>query len=153
MNDHAVGVRQYDTSLDRAGLALGAGSALAGSLVFGLLLLGGTRDPLSLAIGWGIGSVFSAIAITAVAGPLWLVLHVAGFRRARHAAMVGAGTAMAIFTGAQTYGFGMLAMPVMDPSSWLFRWASALATSALLAAAAALIGAAMWRIAYRRGDA
>ena len=144
---------RYDTTIDRAGLALGTGSALAGIIVLVLVLLGGQREPLSLMAGWLIGSVFSGIAITAVGGPIWLVLHVAGLRRASHAALVGATTAMLIFVGAQTYGFGMFDMPAIDGRTWLFRWLSALATSALLAGIAAAIAALMWRIAYRRrGD-
>jgi hypothetical protein len=144
--------RRYETSIDRAGLALGAGSALAGFLILILLLLGGQRAPLSLLAGWLIGSVFSGLAITAVGGPIWLALHIAGLRRAWHAAAVGAATAMLIFVGAQTYGFGMFGLPALDGRTWLFRWLSALATSALLAALAAAIAATMWRIAYRRGE-
>jgi hypothetical protein len=142
--------RRYDTTIDRAGLALGAGSGLAGLVVFALLLLGGQRDPLALLGGWLIGSIFSAVAITAVGGPIWLTCHVAGLRRAWHAAAVGALIALLLFTGAQTYGFGTLGMPAIDGRTWLFRWLSALATSAILAMFAAAIGAAMWRIAYRR---
>lgn len=141
--------RRYEMSIDRAGLALGAGSALAGCIVLGLLLLGGKRDPMTLASGWAIGSVFAGIAITAVGGPLWLVMHVAGLRRPGHAALVGAVTAMAIFVGAQTYGFGLFEMPPMDNSAWLYRWLSAIASSAVLAAIAAVIALVMWRIAYR----
>lgn len=141
---------RYDTTIDRAGLALGAGSALAGFIVLALVLLGGQRDPLSLLTGWLIGSVFSGIAITAVGGPIWLALHVAGLRRMWHAALVGAITAMLIFVGAQTYGFGMFDMPAIDGRTWLFRWLSALATSLFLAGIAAAIAALMWRIAYRR---
>ncbi|UZK65811.1 hypothetical protein [Sphingomonas sp. M1-B02] len=140
---------RYDTTIDRVGIALGVGSVLAGGIIVGLLLLGGQRAPLTLMGGWAIGSLFSGIAIAAVGGPLWLVMHVAGLRRARHAALVGAVTAMAIFVGAQTYGFGMFEMPPMDNRAWLFRWLSAIATSALLAGIAAAIGAIMWRIAYR----
>ncbi len=142
--------RRYDTSIDRAGLALGAGSALAGLIVLALLLLGGQRQPLNLLSGWLIGSIFSGLAITAVGGPIWLVMHVAGLRRSWHAALVGAVTAMVIFVGAQTYGFGMLDMPEIDSRTLLFRWLSALASSALLAGLAAGIAAIMWRIAYRR---
>ncbi|TGX37982.1 hypothetical protein E5A74_19280 [Sphingomonas naasensis] len=142
--------QRYDTAIDRAGLALGAGSALAGLIVLALVLLGGQSDPLNLLKGWLIGSVFSGIAITAVGGPIWLALHVAGLRRAWHAALVGAMTAMLIFVGAQTYGFGMFAMPEIDGRTWLFRWLSALASSALLAVISAIIAALMWRIAYRR---
>lgn len=141
---------RYDTSLDRAGLALGVGSVLGGILVCILLATGGVRDPLGLVAGWLIGSVFSGIAIAAVGGPFWLALHVAGRRRARHAALVGAGTALAIFTGAQTYGFGLLGRPLLDSGTWAFRWLSALATSTLIAAIAAAIAVLMWRIAYRR---
>jgi hypothetical protein len=142
--------RDYDASVDRAGLAIAAGSMLAGGVVLGLLYLGGKHDPLTLVTGWMLGSLFAGIAITAVGGPLWLVMHVAGLRRLRHAAMVGATTALAIFVGAQTYGFGLLEMPPMDARALLFRWISAVAASAVLALVAALIGAVMWRIAYRR---
>ncbi|MBO9624248.1 MAG: hypothetical protein J7500_16180 [Sphingomonas sp.] len=149
MGDRARAPQRYDTSIDRAGLALGVGSMLAGGIILGLLLLGGQRDPLALAWGWVIGCVVSACAITAVAGPLWLVMHVAGLRSARYAALVGAVTVMAVFVGAQTYGFGLFAMPAMDNQTWLYRIASAVGSSALLAALAALIGVAMWRVAYR----
>ncbi|WP_051683316.1 hypothetical protein [Sphingomonas sp. UNC305MFCol5.2] len=144
--------RRYDTTIDRAGIALGAGSALAGVIVLVLLLLGGQREPLNLLGGWLIGGIFSGLAITAVGGPVWLVMHVAGRRRAWHAALVGAVIAMVIFVGAQTYGFGMLDMPEMDGRTWLFRWLSAMASSVLLAGLAAVIAVIMWRIAYRRNE-
>lgn len=151
MNDRAMGaVRRYDTTIDRAGLALGVGSAVAGLIVLALLLLGGKRDALSLVSGWLIGSLIAGIAITAVGGPLWLVMHVAGLRRARHAALVGVVTALAIFIGAQTYGFGLFEMPPMDNRALLFRWLSAVASSGILALFAGVIGVLMWRIAYRR---
>ena len=144
--------RRYETTLDRAGLALGTGSALAGVIVLILLLLGGQREPLNLLGGWLLGGIFSGLAITAVGGPVWLVMHVAGWRRAWHAALVGALIAMVIFVGAQTYGFGMFDMPEMDGRTLLFRWLSAVASSVLLAALAAGIAAIMWRIAYRRNE-
>ena len=144
--------RRYETTLDRAGLALGTGSALAGVIVLILLLLGGQREPLNLLGGWLLGGIFSGLAITAVGGPVWLVMHVAGWRRAWHAALVGALIAMVIFVGAQTYGFGMFDMPEMDGRTLLFRWLSAAASSMLLAALAAGIAAIMWRIAYRRNE-
>lgn len=151
MNERAMGaVRRYDTTIDRVGLALGAGSACAGLIVLALLLLGGKRDALSLVSGWLIGSLIAGIAITAVGGPLWLVMHVAGLRRARHAALVGAVTALAIFIGAQTYGFGLFEMPPMDNRALLFRWISAIASSGVLALFAGIIAMLMWRIAYRR---
>jgi len=143
---------RYDTSIDRAGIALGAGSGLAGIIIVVLVLMGGRHDPMSIVSGWMIGSVFAAFAITAVGGPLWLVLHAAGLRRARHAALAGAITAMAIFVGAQTYGFGLLDVPPMDGRALLYRWLSAILSSAVLALAAGAIGVVMWRIAYRRID-
>ncbi len=151
MNDRAASaVQRYDTSIDRAGLALGVGSMFAGLIVLGLLLLGGKRDPLSLVGGWMIGSLIAGIAITAVGGPVWVAMHVAGLRRARHAALVGALTALAIFVGAQTYGFGLFEMPPMDNRALVLRWISALATSGVLALFAAATATLMWRIAYRR---
>lgn len=144
---------RYDTSIDRAGLALGAGSGLAGLIIVVLVVAGGRTDLASIIGGWLIGSIFAAFAITAVGGPFWLVLHVAGLRRARHAALIGALTAMTIFVGAQTYGFGMLSVPPMDGRALLYRWLSALMTSSVLALVAAGIAVAMWRIAYRRCDA
>lgn len=151
VTDRATGaVRRYDTSIDRAGLALGVGSGFAGLIVLALLLLGGKRDPMSLVSGWLIGSLIAGVAITAVGGPLWLVMHVAGLRRARHAALVGMVTAMAIFVGAQTYGFGLFEMPPMDSRALLFRWFSAIATSGILALFAGATAVLMWRIAYRR---
>lgn len=151
MNERAMAApRQYETTIDRAGLALGAGSVLGGVLVLGLFVAGGEDDPLRLTVAWMIGSIFIGLGITAVAGPLWLVLHVAGLRRARHAAMLGAATAMAIFVGAQTWGFGLLGMPAMDSSTMVMRWIVAFATSAMVALFAAFIGVVMWRIAYRR---
>lgn len=153
MNDRAIRApRRYDATLDRVGLALGVGSGLGGLVALGLLLVGGTRDPLALTVMWVMGSLFVGIGITAVAGPLWLVMHVAGLRRARHAALVGALTALAIFVGAQTWGFGLFDMPVMDNRTLLYRWASALLVTIVPAILAALIAALMWRIAYRRMD-
>jgi hypothetical protein len=142
--------QSYEATLDRVGLALGVGAALGGTLVLGLSMLGGQRDPFYLVEAWLLGTVFVGIGITAVAGPLWLVMHVAGLRRARHAALIGALAALAIFVGAQTWGFGLADMPVMDNRTLLFRWASALLTSGVIAVIAALIAAIMWRIAYRR---
>ncbi|WP_213981292.1 hypothetical protein [Sphingomonas sp. dw_22] len=144
--------RRYDTSIDRAGIALGVGSVLAGAIIVALVVAGGRHDAMSIVGGWMIGSLFAGLAITAVGGPLWLVMHVAGLRRARHAALIGAFTAMAIFVGAQTYGFGLLDVPPMDGRALLYRWLSAILSSAVLALVAGAIGVVMWRIAYRRSD-
>ncbi len=141
--------RTYETTLDRAGLALATGGILGGLTVLALVVAAGQRDPLSLAAAWILGTVFTTLGITAVAGPLWLILHLAGYRRAWHAAALGALVTMIIFVAGQTYGFGLFNAPVTDGRTLLFRWLSALATSALVAIVSALIATAMWRVAYR----
>lgn len=143
--------RSYHTTLDRVGLALGVGSALSGLVALGLLMLGGTRDPLALTLGWLAGSFICGLAITGVAGPIWLFCHLMGKRKPRYAAIVGALSTMVLFVAAQTYGFGLIAMPPMDDGTLLYRWISAIASSAILAAIAAVIALIMWRVAYRRG--
>lgn len=142
--------RRYETSIDRVGIALGAGSALGGLLIVALVVAGGQYAPLPLVLSRLFGSLLSAVAMTAVAGPFWLVLHIAGLRRGRHAALVAGLTALGLFTGAQTYGYSALRLPALDTGTTLLRWTSVLATSALVAAIAAGIGVLMWRIAYRR---
>ncbi|MFL9841656.1 hypothetical protein ABS767_11835 [Sphingomonas sp. ST-64] len=152
MNDQVMrtSAAHYDTTLDRAGLALALGGALGGIVVLLLVLAAGQRDILALFASWVLGTVFTTLGITAVGAPLWLILHLAGFRRARHAGALGALIALVICVAGQTYGFGLIEAPVSDTGTWLFRWASALATSALLAMVAAGIAFAMWRVAYRR---
>ena len=152
MTDHAMrGVTpHYDTTLDRAGIALALGGALGGRVVLLLVYAAGQRDPGALGAAWLLGTIFSALGIAGAGGPLWLVLHLAGYRRPAHAATLGALIALVLFVGAQTYGFGFLAAPASDVRTTLFRWISALGTSALLAIVAAGIALAMWRVAYRR---
>lgn len=140
----------YDTTLDRAGLALALGGALGGLVVLLLVVAAGQRELLSLFASWVLGTVFTTLGITAVGAPLWLILHLAGYRRAWHAAVLGALVALVIFVAGQTYGFGLIDAPISDTRTWLFRWVSALATSGLLAAVSAGIALAMWRTAYRR---
>lgn len=150
MNDRALQMpRRYETSLDRVGFAFAIGSALGGAVVLGLVALGGQREAHTLVMAWLLGAVFVALAMTAVVGPIWLVMHIAGLRRARHAMIVGAIAAEIVFVGAITQGFGVN-LPAIDGRTLFYRWLSALATSAVLAVVAALIGLIMWRIAYRR---
>lgn len=150
VTDRAIrATRRYEATLDRVGLALGVGSLLGGFVAFLLFLAGGTQGVVALLVAWLLGSLFFGIAMTAVAGPLWLVMHVAGMRQMHHAALIAAVTALAIFIGAQTYGFGFIDVPVIDDRTWLFRVISAIATSVIPAIIAAGIGAVMWRIAYR----
>ncbi len=151
VTEHAMRAasRSYETTLDRAGLALAAGGLLGGVVVLLLVVAAGQRDALSLAAAWVLGTVFTTLGITAVGGPLWLVLHVAGFRRGCHAALLGAVLAMVIFLAGQTYGLGLFDAPPSDGRTLLFRWISAAATSGLIALVAAGIAVAMWRVAYR----
>ncbi|PKP89394.1 MAG: hypothetical protein CVT77_17955 [Alphaproteobacteria bacterium HGW-Alphaproteobacteria-16] len=141
--------RRYETSLDRVGFALATGGALGGVVVLLLVVAAGQRDPGGLLASWALGTVFTTLGITAVAAPIWFALHLAGYRRAWHAAMIGAAIAMILFVAGQTYGFGFLEAPPSDGRTLLYRWLSALATSGLLAIVSAGIAVAMWRVAYR----
>ncbi|MEG3179568.1 hypothetical protein [Sphingomonas sp. LT1P40] len=151
VNEHVLRAspRSYETTLDRAGLALAAGGLLGGIVVLLLVVAAGQREVLSLGTAWVLGTVFTTLGITAVGAPLWLVLHIAGCRRAWHAGVLGAVLAMVIFLAGQTYGFGLFDAPPSDDRTMLFRWFSALATSGLIALVAAGIAVAMWRVAYR----
>ena len=142
--------RGYHTSFDRAGLALGAGSLMLGCLSVLLLLPGGAHDLRTLALGFALGTLFGALALTAAAGPLWLMLHVAGLRGPVTACVAGMMTALALFVAAQTHGFGLFDAQALASGAALFRWVSALLTAGLLAILAGGIALAMWRIAYRR---
>lgn len=145
-----VALRGYDTTLDRAGLALAAGGLLGGVFTSVLVAIGGPPSPLGIAVGFLVGMVITAMAAVAVAGPLWLVAHALGRRGPWSAAVIGAVAGFALFLGGQTYGFGLFAMPPTDARTLMFRWISAVATSLILASLSALIGLAMWRVAYRR---
>ncbi|MES1974126.1 MAG: hypothetical protein V4472_16825 [Pseudomonadota bacterium] len=145
-----VASRGYDTSIDRAGLALAAGGLLGGAFAAVLVVLGGPPSPLGIVIGFIVGTVITAMAAIAVAGPLWLVAHAIGRRGPVTAALIGAIAGFALFLGGQTYGFGLFTMPATDARTLMFRWISAIATSLILAALSAVIGLVMWRVAYRR---
>ena len=139
----------HETTLDRAGLAIAAGGLMGGSICAGLTAMGASTGPWGLAAAFVLGALVCALAITAVAAPVWIFMHLSGRRRAGHAAMVGAATGFVVFVFGQTYGFGMFDAPPSDLQTLLFRWASAVATSVVLAVIAALIGIVMWLIAYR----
>lgn len=139
----------YHATLDRAGLALATGGALGGLVAMLLVFAGGERDPLPLLSGLIVGALASIFIITAIGAPLWLVLHLSGSRRAWHAAAIGGGIATALFVAGQAAGFGPFGSTGAGAAS-VYRWISALATSALLGLVAAAIALAMWRVAYRR---
>ncbi|OYY75622.1 MAG: hypothetical protein B7Y43_18750 [Sphingomonas sp. 28-62-20] len=141
--------RDYETSLDRAGLAIGAGGIIGGVIEAGLTIIGGTTSPLGILVALLLGSVLTALAITAIAAPVWVFLHASGRRGPGHALAMGGAIGFLLFLFAQTYGFGLLSAPPSDAGTLLYRWASAAATSALLATLAAGIALAMWRVAYR----
>jgi hypothetical protein len=145
-----VALRGYDTTLDRAGLALGAGGLVGGTVASILVAIGGAPSLLGIAVGFVVGAVITAMTVVAVAGPLWLVAHALQRRGPGTAALIGAISGFALFLGGQTYGFGLFAMPPTDSRTLMFRWISAIATSVILAGLSALIGVVMWRVAYRR---
>ena len=145
-----VALRGYETSLDRAGLALGAGGLLGGAFAAVLVAFGGSPTLFAVAVGFVIGVVITAMTVVAVAGPLWIVAHALGRRGPVTAMLVGTIAGFALFLGGQTYMFGLYTMPATDSQTLMFRWISAVATSLILAALSALIGLVMWRVAYRR---
>ena len=130
----------YVTALDRIGLAILAGGVLTGLIAMLLMLGGGQRSPMVLALGWMAGTGIGMVGIVAVAGPVWIILHRNNWRGPGVAAITGGALALLVFTTGQMLGSGGDG----------YRWASALATSSLLALAAAAIGIAMQRVAYRR---
>jgi hypothetical protein len=140
---------RHETSLDRAGLAIATGGIIGGAIAAGLTAIGASAGPIGLVTAFVLGSLVSALAITAVGVPVWIFMHFSGRRRAGYAAIVGAATGFSVFVFAQTYGFGLFYAPPSDLQTLLFRWASAAATSVLLAAIAGVIGIVMWRVAYR----
>lgn len=139
----------HETTLDRAGLAIAIGGLIGGMISTALTALGAAAGPMALAAAFVLGSIVCALAITAVAAPVWIFMHLSGRRRAGHAALVGATTGFIVFVFGQTYGFGAFESPPSDVQTLLFRWASAAATSVVLAAITAAIGIIMWLIAYR----
>lgn len=143
--------RGYHTSLDRAGLAIGFGGLIGGALSTVLTLAGGRGDALSLLLAFVLGWIFSVLAITAIAAPIWLMMHASGRRGPHHAVLAGGAIGFTLLLFGQTYGFGLVDAPPSDMRSLLFRWASAAATGLIFAAISGATGYLMWRIAYRRG--
>lgn len=140
----------YEASLDRAGLALGAGGGVGGLFAAGLVTIGSGFDPFPMLIGFLVGAVITAMAVVAIGWPIWIVCHALDRRGPWSAVGVGALAGFALFLGGQTYGFGIFAMPPGDTPSLMYRWMSAIATSLVLALVSGLIGWTMWRVAYRR---
>lgn len=140
----------YETSIDRMGLAIGTGGLIGGLISTGLMLFAGPVSVPALAAALVVGSILTALAITALAVVPWALLHLAGRRGPFSAAALGAVIGFLLFLGGQTYGYGVFTMPVMDASTLSYRWASAALTSLVMATVAAGVAVAMWRVAYRR---
>jgi hypothetical protein len=152
LTERVANTRRYETSLDRAGLALGAGAVLGGMFASVLAAIGESANAGTVATGFLVGAIVTAILAAGIGGPLWLVLHLAGRRGPLAAMLAGAVSGFLLFLGGQTYGFGLFPEPLLDARTWLYRWASAAAVSLVLAAVSALIGWTMWRVAYRRAN-
>jgi hypothetical protein len=143
VTDDGARHRDYRISIDRAGLALATGGATCGAIAAVLLALGGRHDLGTLASGLILGTIFSSLALAAVGGPVWLLLHAGGYRGPVTAALSGALIGFLLFLFGQIDLLGRGAAP---PDAWLREIGSSL----ILAALAAAIALGMWRIAYRR---
>lgn len=141
---------RYETSIDRVGLAIGAGGLLGGAVGVLLMVFAGTHGIGALAIALLVGSLMTALSVTALAAVPWALLHAAGRRGPVAAAVLGAVIGFVLFLGGQTYGYGFFAAPPMDARTLLYRWASGLLTSLVMALMAAGIAVVMWRVAYRK---
>ena len=144
--------RRYETTLDRVGLAIAAGGLMGGAIAALMMAFGGALGFGALAMALVVGSLLTALAITALAAFPWMLLHAAGRRGPVSAALLGAAIGFVVFLGGQTWIFGFMEIPAMDARTLLFRWASGIATSLVMAAMSAGIAVVMWRVAYRRVD-
>lgn len=141
---------RYETAIDRVGLAIGAGGLMGGAIVALMMAFAGPIAVGTLMIALLVGSLMTALAITALAAIPWAIMHAAGRRGPLGAALLGGIIGFVLFLAGQTYGFGLFEMPVMDSRTLLYRWASGMATSLVMAAMSGGIGVVMWRVAYRR---
>jgi hypothetical protein len=138
----AAGPR-YRTTLDRIGLALGAGAVAGGAVT----ALASAPAPFAVLVAFAGGAVLALLAAVLLGGPLWWLAGLAELRGPVTAAMTGAVAGFVLFLGVQAAGFGD---PGIDPQTLPYRWFSAAATSLLLAGVAAIVALVMWRVAYRR---
>lgn len=143
--------RHFETSGPQIGKALATGSGLGGLLILMVLIAAGQRAPLALLAAWVVGTPFAAMALAAVGGPIWLLLHAADLRRGRYAALVTGALGLGLFVGAQGGG-GMLSLAPIDTRGWLLGLVFKLGQAAAVTLLAAGIGLAMWRIAYRTSE-
>ncbi|MGN6375350.1 MAG: hypothetical protein ACTHMG_07320 [Sphingomonas sp.] len=144
MTDDRRGRVTFETSIDRAGLALGCGGMTCGVLATIFVAMNGSASGPALVTAAALGTMLGALAIGAVGGPVWLTMHAFGRRGPGSAAAAGAVLGGALFLLGQSGG----AAAVADGA--LYGWLRALGSSLVMAAFAALISLLMWRIAYRR---
>ena len=144
----AAGARpHYQTTLDRAGLALATGGLFCGVLATLLAARSGSGVPALIWV-FVLGTVLAMCAITAAFVPLWLVLHASGRRGPGHAAALGATVTLALWIAAaqdtlRSYAFA-------DPGSAAIGWLRAIGVALIFAAIGVAAALAMWRAAYRR---
>ena len=150
MSREQVSERRYETTLDRVGLAIGAGGLMGGAIVVLMMVFAQPIGVGQIAVALLVGSIMTALAITALASIPWALMHAAGKRGPFGAALLGGIIGFVLFLGGQTYGYGLFLMPAMDARTLLFRWASGIATSFVMAGMSAGVAVAMWRVAYRR---
>jgi len=125
----------YRTSVDRAGLALACGAGIAGATACLLVAIDGEASARMALVALLVGGVFAALAITAIAGPVWLLLHLSGRRGPAAAAISGAATGFLLMLAAELGGDS--------------PWPRVLGAALLAAALAGSIALVMWRVAYR----
>ncbi|MDO7844028.1 hypothetical protein [Sphingomonas immobilis] len=138
----ATGPR-YRTTLDRIGLALGAGAVAGGAVT----ALASGPEPLAVLVAFAGGAVLTLLAAVLLGGPLWWLAGLADRRGPVSAAATGAVAGFALFLGVQAAGF---AGAGIDALTLPYRWASAVAIALLLAGVAAAVALVAWRVAYRR---
>ena len=138
--------RTYRIRIDRIAAALAAGGGACGIIATILAACGGTHGIGALALAFVLGTVFSILALVAIGGPAWLVLHALGWRGPAHAALPGALIGFLLFL----FGQADL-LPAADDAP-LYGWLRAVGSSLVLAAIAASVALTMWRIAYRRSE-
>lgn len=149
MHSDTGATRDYQTSMERIGKALAVGSTLGGMLVLMVLIAAGQRSAAALLSGLVLGCLFAGVALAAVGGPIWLILHALGLRRGRYAALVTGVLGLGLYAGAAGYRTRLFALAPLDLHGWLLGLLYAGAQALAVALFAAGIGLAMWRMAYR----
>lgn len=146
MTEDEAPQRIYRIRIDRIAAALVAGGGACGAIATILSACGGTHGLGALALAFVLGTVFSILALVAIGGPVWLVLHILGGRGPAHAALAGALIGFLLFL------FGQADLLPAAGDAPLYGWFRAIGSSLVLAAIAASVALMMWRIAYRRSE-